>query len=77
MRELLLGDEAVAAAAVDAGIRARFLIRGRLATEIFESIEQRGDRRSPRWLRAGRPMRKSRTKKHWGCALWDTGRSFP
>ena len=37
--ELLLGDEAVAAAAVDAGITAAFAYPGTPATEIFETIQ--------------------------------------
>ena len=40
MRELLLGDEAAAAAAVDAGIRGAFSYPGTPATEIFETIER-------------------------------------
>ena len=42
MTELLLGDEAVAIAALDAGIRGAFSYPGTPATEIFECIRQRG-----------------------------------
>ncbi|MBI4718696.1 MAG: indolepyruvate ferredoxin oxidoreductase [Planctomycetes bacterium] len=41
MRELLLGDEAVAVAAIDAGIRGAFSYPGTPATEILEAIEER------------------------------------
>lgn len=41
MRELLLGDEAVAVAALDAGIAGAFSYPGTPATEIFETICQR------------------------------------
>ena len=39
---LLLGDEAVAQAAIDAGIRGAFSYPGTPATEIFEYILERG-----------------------------------
>ena len=38
MRELLMGDEAVATAAIDAGIRGAFSYPGTPATEIFECV---------------------------------------
>jgi indolepyruvate ferredoxin oxidoreductase alpha subunit len=41
MRELLMGDEAVALAALDAGIRGAFSYPGTPATEIFECVELR------------------------------------
>ncbi len=41
MAELLLGDEAVAVAAIDAGIRGAFSYPGTPATEIFECIRER------------------------------------
>ncbi len=40
MTDLLLGDEAIGLAAVDAGIRGAFSYPGTPATEIFETIEQ-------------------------------------
>lgn len=49
MGELLLGDEAVGLAAMDAGIRAAFSYPGTPATEIFEFIQRRaGDRATDR-----------------------------
>ncbi len=44
--ELLLGDEAVGLAAIDAGISGVFSYPGTPATEIFEFIEQRTKGRS-------------------------------
>lgn len=41
MAELLMGDEAVAVAALDAGIRGAFSYPGTPATEIFECVRQR------------------------------------
>lgn len=50
MNELLLGDEAVALAALDAGIRGAFSYPGTPATEIMECVRQRGgDRVVARW----------------------------
>jgi len=43
MRELLLGNEAVAMGAIDAGIRGAYSYPGTPATEIFETIERRAD----------------------------------
>lgn len=42
MTELLLGDEAVAVAALDAGISGAFSYPGTPATEIMETVQQRG-----------------------------------
>ncbi len=52
MPELLLGDEAVGVAALDAGISGAFSYPGTPATEVFESIQQRVELGSPvaaRW----------------------------
>lgn len=45
MTELLLGDEAVALAAIDAGIRGAFSYPGTPATEVMECVRQRGGER--------------------------------
>ena len=52
MTELLMGDEAVGIAAIDAGIRGMFSYPGTPATEIFEFVARRtakGGRVSARW----------------------------
>ncbi len=50
MAELLMGDEAVAVAALDAGIRGAFSYPGTPATEIFECIRSRaGDSLAAGW----------------------------
>ena len=52
MPELLLGDEAVAIAAIDAGISGAFSYPGTPATEILECIQKRagdGGRIVARW----------------------------
>ena len=45
---LLLGDEAIASGAIDAGIAGAFSYPGTPATEIFETIEHEADARSCR-----------------------------
>ena len=76
MKHLLLGDEAIAQGAIDAGLSGVYAYPGTPSTEITEYIQlyekAKGERREAKggifcqW----QPMRRPPWKAHWVCRIW-------
>jgi hypothetical protein len=64
---ILLGDEAVARGAIDAGISAAYAYPGTPSTEIYQAIEDQAKKRGLPVAASGPPTKRWRWKKAWAC----------
>jgi hypothetical protein len=65
--QILLGDEAVARGAIDAGISAAYAYPGTPSTEIFQTIQDQARALGCPCAACGPPTRRWRWKKAWAC----------
>lgn len=72
---ILLGDEAVARAAIDAGITAAYAYPGTPSTEIYQAIEDHAKSMDYRSRASGRPTKRWRLKKVSACPTPDAAPS--
>ena len=73
MSELLLGDEAVGLAAIDAGISGMFGYPGTPSTEIFEFVQQRTKNNDKVIAKWSANEKLSPTRRRWACPSRGSG----
>ena len=78
MKKLLLGDEAIAQGAIDAGLSGVYAYPGTPSTEITEYIQhsQLSTLNSHPSSANGQPTRRLPWKLHWVCPIWASVHSY-
>ena len=80
MKKLLLGDEAIAQGAIDAGLSGVYAYPGTPSTEITEYIQLSESRKlkvqRQRSSANGQPTRRLPWKLHWVCPIWASVHSY-
>ena len=77
MKKLLLGDEAIAQGAIDAGLSGVYAYPGTPSTEVTEFIQNSVIRNQCSDFSAdGRRMRRQPWRLPWVCRTWANARSY-
>lgn len=72
MKKLLLGDEAIAQGALDAGLSGVYAYPGTPPLKLQSIFRCRHWQRSVVCIVVGRLTRRQRWRQHWACRTWES-----